>query len=87
MMGIDFGTESARVGIFTLTGAPVIFRSCAYPLYHPRPGWAEQQPDEWWAALVTAVHQALADSGVAPAEIVGLSADTTCCTVVAMDAD
>ncbi|MEZ4582257.1 MAG: hypothetical protein R3A10_11605 [Caldilineaceae bacterium] len=27
--------------------------------------WAEQQPDEWWA-LVTAVHQALADSGVAP---------------------
>ena len=87
VMGIDFGTESARVGIFTLTGAPVIFRSCAYPLYHPRPGWAEQQPDEWWAALVTAVHQALADSGVAPAEIVGLSADTTCCTVVAMDAD
>ena len=45
VMGIDFGTESVRVGLFTLRGDPVIFAAETYPLYHPHPGWAEQQPD------------------------------------------
>ncbi|HEY85442.1 MAG TPA: xylulose kinase [Chloroflexi bacterium] len=85
VIGIDFGTESVRVGIFNQAGEPVAFASQAYPLYHPRPGWAEQKPDEWWAALVTATRSVLDKSGVAKEEIVGLGADCTSCTVVAMD--
>ncbi len=87
VMGIDFGTESVRVGIFTLTGKPIIFASESYPLRHPRPGWAEQQPDEWWSALVMAVRRSLQESGVPKESIVGIGADCTSCTVVAMDAD
>ena len=85
VIGIDFGTESVRVGIFTLTGEPLAFASQAYPLYHPHPGWAEQEPDEWWAALVTATRAVLDKSGVPKEEIVGLGTDCTSCTVVAMD--
>ena len=86
VMGIDFGTESVRVGIFDLEGTPIVFASEPYPLYHPHPGWAEQKPEEWWASLVTATRRALAESGVSKESIVGLGADTTSCTVVAMDA-
>ena len=85
VLGIDFGTESVRVGIFDQAGAPLVFASQAYPLYHPQPGWAEQQPDEWWSALVAATRTALATSGIAKEEIVGLGADCTSCTVVALD--
>jgi FGGY-family pentulose kinase len=85
VLGIDFGTESVRVGIFDPAGVPVVFASQAYPLYHPHPGWAEQQPDEWWSALVAATRTALAAGGIAPDEIVGLGADCTSCTVVALD--
>ena len=28
-----------------------------YPLSTPRPGWAEQQPDDWWKATQTALQQ------------------------------
>jgi ribulokinase len=84
-MGVDFGTESVRVGLFTLRGAPVTFAAEAYPLYHPQPGWAEQRPDEWWQAFVIATRRALAESGVAAAEIVGIGADCTSCTVVFLD--
>jgi FGGY-family pentulose kinase len=87
VLGIDFGTESVRVGIFDLTGAPRALAAQPYPLHHPQPGWAEQQPDAWWSALVTATHTALAEAGIAREEIVGLGADCTSCTVVAMDAD
>jgi FGGY-family pentulose kinase len=85
VMGIDFGTESVRVGIFDTAGKPAIFATQTYPLYHPRPGWAEQRPDEWWAALVQATRQALADSGIPKEAIVGLGADCTSCTVLALD--
>jgi ribulokinase len=85
VVGIDFGTESVRVGLFTLRGEPVTFASEAYPLYHPHPGWAEQHPEEWWQAFVKATQRALAESGVAPAEIAGIGADCTSCTVVFLD--
>ncbi|MCL4535696.1 MAG: FGGY family carbohydrate kinase [Bacteroidetes bacterium] len=87
VMGIDFGTESARVGIFDLAGAPLAFASAEYPVRHPYPGWAEQNPAHWWAALVRATRAALAGSSVAKEEIVALGADCTSCTVVFMDED
>lgn len=85
VLGVDFGTESVRVGIFDLTGRPITFAAETYPLYHPRPGWAEQQPNEWWQAFVTATRRALAQSGVPGAAIAGIGADCTSCTVVLMD--
>ncbi len=86
VMGIDFGTESARVGIFDVEGRPVALASRPYPLHHPHPGWAEQRPDDWWMALVGAAQAALAESGAAGEEIVAVGADCTSCTVLAMDA-
>ncbi len=85
VLGIDYGTESVRVGIFTLTGEPVVFASEPYPLRHPQQGWAEQRPDEWWQSLVAATRRAVSESGVRPDEIVGIGADCTSCTVVTLD--
>lgn len=87
VMGIDFGTESVRVGIFDTGGQPVVFASQPYPLYHPQPGWAEQHPDEWWSALVQAARRALSESGIPKEAIVGLGADCTSCTVLALGED
>ena len=85
VLGIDFGTESVRVGIFDLEGTPVVFAAEAYSLKHPHSGWAEQDPDEWWNCLVKATRRALDEGNVASEEIAGLSVDATTCTVVALD--
>jgi hypothetical protein len=85
LLGIDFGTGGVRVGIFDSGGTPVVFHSVEFETQHPRPGWAEQDPDEWWSCLVTATKKAMGESGVAAEEIVGLSVDSTSCTVLAMD--
>ena len=85
VLGIDFGTESVRVGIFTPDGSPIIFCRKPYRLSHSRPGWAEQSPDEWWQALQTAVRQALTESKIPPEAIAGIGTDTTSCTVLALD--
>src|ERR671910_2875807 len=83
LLGIDFGTGGARVGIFDPEGTPQVFSERQYTLKYPRPGWAEQDPDEWWSCLVAAVCGAMEESGVSPEEIAGISLDCTSCTVVA----
>src|SRR5437879_12072003 len=84
-MGMDGGTESVRVGVFDHEGTPVGFASHTYALKHPRPGWAEQDPDEWWSSLVAGVREMMSKSRIAPNEVAGFSLDSTTCTVVALD--
>lgn len=85
LMGIDFGTESCRVAIFDATGKPTTFAATEYKTTHPRPGWAEQSPEDWWEALQASSQKALAKSGVPASSIAGISYDATTMTVVAMD--
>jgi len=84
-MGIDFGTGGVRVGLFDREGEPKGFSSVEFGTNFPRPGRAEQDPDEWWSSLKEATAGALADSGVAPEDIAGISIDATASTIVAVD--
>ena len=87
LMGIDFGTEGVRVGLFDREGAPVGFSSSAYDTHHPQAGWAEQDPDQWWSALKQAVPGALSEGDVRADAIAGISVDATSATVLAVDAN
>lgn len=86
LLGIDYGTESCRVGIFTADGRPVTFASTPYETYRPRPGRAEQSPDDWWQALVSSCTRAMTESGLRPEQIVGIGYDATSYSLVPVDA-
>src|SRR4029450_6356182 len=83
LMGIDVGTGGVRVGLFDRQGSPAVFHAVELPTRHPHPGWAEQDPGEWWSCLARATRGALDESGVAANEIAGVSVDATASTVVA----
>ena len=85
VLGVDFGTNSVRVGIFDLAGNEIVFRDAAYDLITPKTGYAEQNVADWWAALCTASNAAIAESEVNPNRIVGIGTDTTACTPVFLD--
>ena len=85
VIGVDGGTESLRAGVFDLSGNPLAFASVTYPTNFPIPGWAEQNPEDWWNALGGAVRRAVIDANVGKQEILGICLDTTCCSVVALD--
>src|ERR671913_314470 len=85
LLGIDFGTGGARVGIFDPEGTPVVFSEREFTLQHPRPGQAEQDPDEWWSCLVAALKDAMEDGGVPAREIAGISVGAASSTLLAMD--
>jgi ribulose kinase len=86
VIGIDGGTEGIRAGVFDLAGAPLAFAATPYPTRFPKPSWAEQDPADWWAGLGASVRKAVAEAGIDPAAVIGLSVDTTCCSVCFLDA-
>lgn len=87
LLSIDYGTEAVKVGVFGGDGRSLAFAATPYRLRHPRPGWAEQDPQEWWLALVRSAREAMERAAVGPDAIAGISHDCTTCTIVALDAD
>ncbi len=88
VLAIDLGTEGARVGAFGTDGDPLGSVHRGYRTSYPRPGWAEQDPDDWWAAVVDATRTLLAGPRCAGAgPVVALACATTASTVAVLDAD
>lgn len=55
LLGVDLGTTGARAIAIDLNGEVLHSAIADYPLDTPRPGWTEQDPDLWWAAVQSAL--------------------------------
>jgi xylulokinase len=55
LLGLDVGTTGARCVAIDETGRLLAEATAEYPLYSPRPGWSEQNPEDWWEASRTAI--------------------------------
>jgi xylulokinase len=69
LVGLDIGTSGVKALAVTEDGTIAGRQEIAYPLSTPRPGWSEQDPDDWWRAT----EQALAALGVDEIAGIGLS--------------
>ena len=54
LLGIDLGTTSLKVSIFSEAGELVATQSREYLISIPQPGYAEQDPEAWWAGFLSA---------------------------------
>jgi xylulokinase len=72
LIGIDVGTTGTKTLLINDTGEVVASVTSEYPMYTPRPLWAEQDPEDWWRATVFSTRQVLQQSGIDPAEIAGI---------------
>ena len=68
LLGIDLGTSAVKALLVDAQGTTGAVASAEYPILHPRPGCAEQDPEAWWRATAEAVHAVVAGN---PDEIVG----------------
>lgn len=61
LLGIDIGTSACKVAVFDETGHVLAQANKPYNVYYPEPGWAEQDADEWWAAIIEGIREVLSD--------------------------
>ncbi len=76
LLGYDIGSSSIKAALVEAeTGATLAVAQSPdteMGMAAHQPGWAEQDPDEWWAHVCIATRQLLNDCLVAPAEIKGI---------------
>ena len=98
-LGIDFGTESTRTVLVDLAdGREVATAVFQYPdgvideklpgtNIRLEPDWALQNPADYVQAVKATVPKVLAESGIAPEEVIGIGIDFTACTMLPTKAD
>ena len=76
LLGIDVGTSGCKTLLLDEAGTVIGSATEGYPLSHPRSGWYEQDPEDWWRAVCAATARVLAQTGAEPASVgcIGLSA-------------
>ncbi len=86
--GVDFGTLSTRVTLLDSEQGRLGTASGSYPLKRTRndPDSATQSHDDQLSALVQAMREVLAQTGVRGTDIQALAADTTGSSVIFVDA-
>lgn len=98
-IGIDFGTESGRAVVVRVRDGAELGSAVHHyadgviderlpgsdkPL---PPEWALQNPDDYIATFQNAVPAALRESGIDPADVIGVGIDFTACTMLPVKAD
>ena len=73
VVGHDVGTGGCKSVLASAGGDLVAASFEPYPIYHPRSNWAEQDPLDWWHAVAVGTRRLMEESGVDPAEIMGLA--------------
>ena len=86
-LGYDVGTGGTKAALIDRSANIIASSFCEYPLYHPKPRWAEQDPEDWWQAVVTCTREVLARSDIEPGSVAGLGFAGQMLGLVPMRAD
>jgi len=72
-LGLDVGTSGVKAVVIDARGAIKSSVTVPLKLSTPQPGWAEQRPQDWWAAATTALRRATRAAKRTRVAAVGLS--------------
>lgn len=87
LMGIDIGTSACKVAVFNREGTVIAAANGDYPVYYPKEGWVEQNPEEWWTAVCSATRKIFNHGQVRPEQIAGVGIDGQSWSAIAIDKD
>lgn len=71
-LGIDIGTSGTKTLAVDAKGKILAAATQEYPCYVPKPLWSEQDPDDWWKAVVGTVRAVVAQAKLKPADVRGI---------------
>jgi xylulokinase len=63
VLGVDIGTTAVKAAVVSADGEVLGSASVEHPTSYPRPGWVEQDPEDWWRAACGAVRGVLEQAG------------------------
>ena len=87
LLAIDVGTTACKAALVDTEGTVVAVGQAEYPTHHPRPLWAEQDPEDWWQAAIAATRAALEAAEASTPEVAAIALSSQRETVALTDRD
>ncbi len=84
-LGIDVGTTGLKILAMDACGKILGKSMAEYPLSHPKVGWAEQNPADWWRGLCMASKKLLAEKPALKNRIVAIGLSGQMHSLVCLD--
>src|SRR5947209_14720677 len=72
LLGIDIGTSGTKTLVCDEDGTVLATAMAEHPISSPKPGWSEQNPEDWWQATCKATQAVLKKARVKPTDIGGI---------------
>ena len=72
LLGIDIGTSGSKAVLVGADGNVLVSAAAEYPMYTPRPLWAEQDPHDWWTAAVAVIRLVLRGGNIKLERVAGV---------------
>ena len=86
-LGIDFGGGASKATLLASDGSIAATNTVEYPTSYPRPGYAEQNPLDWYTATRQNIAAILETSRIDPHDILAVALDAATHTAVLCDED
>ena len=84
-IGVDLGTTTTVLLLMDEEGEVRRTIAKAYPLFFPQPGWCEQDPRVWWAAVSMGIRELVRGYDVSQVKGIGVAGQMH--ALVALDVD
>lgn len=85
IIAYDLGTGGNKASLYDLEGKCIAETFVTYPTLYPKAGWHEQQPADWWKAVVESTRALLAKSSIDKSEVAALGISGHSLGVVPLD--
>ena len=85
LLGIDIGTSGCKSILIDNSGNTAGAVVKEYRLYTPRAGWSEQEPEDWWKAVIEGILELLKKTGISGESIKGIGLSGQMHGLVALD--
>ncbi len=81
----DIGTSSDKAVLVDYGGRVIATFTEKYPTFYPQPSWVEQDPNDYWKAVVTTTNRILNDNNIDGQAVGGIVFSTQAQGVIPMD--
>lgn len=83
----DIGTSCAKTVLIDFNGNICGTSSNEYPLHMPQPGWVEQDPQDYWKAIVEGTRKVVEQGNISPSDIAAIVSTTQAMGIIPISKD
>ncbi|MEE9602215.1 MAG: FGGY family carbohydrate kinase [Thermoguttaceae bacterium] len=73
ILALDIGTQSIRAAVVAVDGNILGIEQIKHDVDSPQPGWAQQNPNDWWDETCQAIRAVLQTTGIEPKSIAAVA--------------